>query len=66
MTKKTAHSAADSDLQTFLREAADRFKPDEAVLAARIETAVQKHTATSTMQKFNAGTTGITAATDGY
>ena len=54
MTKKTAHRAAESDLQTFLSEAAARFKPDAAVLAARIDIAVKRHTATSTTQKFNA------------
>ncbi|HCT2142606.1 Uncharacterised protein [Raoultella terrigena] len=54
MTKKTAQRAADDDLQAFLREAADRFKPDVAVLAARIDTAVQRHTATRTTQKFSA------------
>ncbi|HBR1633417.1 hypothetical protein [Klebsiella pneumoniae] len=54
MTKKTAQKATDSDLQTFMTEAAARFKPDAAVLAARINTAVQRYTATSTTQKFNA------------
>lgn len=54
MTKKTAQRAADSDLQAFLREASDRFKPDAAVLAARIDIAVKRHTATSATQKFNA------------
>ncbi|PXW53890.1 hypothetical protein DFO55_111165 [Grimontella sp. AG753] len=54
MTKKTAQRAADSDLQAFLREVADRFKPDAAVLAARLDTAVQRHTASSTTQRFNA------------
>lgn len=54
MTKKTAQSAADSDLQTFLSEAAERFKPDATVLAARIDTAVQRYTATSRTQRFNA------------
>lgn len=54
MTKKTVQRAADSDLQAFMREAADRFKPDAAVLAARIETAVQRYTATNTTQRFNA------------
>lgn len=54
MTKKTAHRAAESDLQAFMTEAAARFKPDAAVLAARIETAVQRYTATSTTQRFNA------------
>ncbi|MBU9864049.1 hypothetical protein J1791_02175 [Rahnella aceris] len=37
-----------------MSEAADRFKPDAAVLAARINTAVQRYTATSTTQRFNA------------
>ncbi|MBU8954135.1 hypothetical protein KSX69_26725, partial [Klebsiella quasipneumoniae] len=54
MTKKTAHRAAESDLQAFMTEAAARFKPDAAVLAARIETAVQRYTATSTTQRFSA------------
>lgn len=54
MTKKTTQKAADSDLQAFLSDAADRFKPDSAVLAARIDTAVQRYTATSTTQRFNA------------
>ncbi|ROR03375.1 hypothetical protein [Erwinia sp. JUb26] len=54
MTKKTAHSAAGSDLQAFMTEAAARFKPDAAVLAARIDIAVKRHNATSTTQKFNA------------
>ncbi|HGW1180316.1 TPA: hypothetical protein ACNMOY_005418 [Klebsiella pneumoniae] len=53
-TKRQAHRAAESDLQAFLSEAADRFKPDAAVLAARIDTAVQRYTATSTTQRFNA------------
>ena len=54
MTKKTAQSTAESDLQAFMTEAAARFKPDAAVLATRIETAVQRYNATSTTQKFNA------------
>jgi len=54
MTKKTVQSAAESDLKAFLSEAAERFKPDANVLAARIDTAVQRHKATSTTQKFNA------------
>ena len=54
MTKKTAQSAAESDLQAFLSEAADRFKPDATVLAARINTAVQRYEVTSTTQRFNA------------
>ncbi|HIH2382572.1 TPA: hypothetical protein ACYKT2_002488 [Klebsiella aerogenes] len=54
MTKKTAHSATDSDLQAFLSETADPFNPDAAVLAARIDIAVKRHNATSTTQKFNA------------
>ncbi len=54
MTKKTRQIAAESDLQAFLSEAAERFKPDAAVLAARIDTAVQRYTAASTTQRFNA------------
>lgn len=54
MTKKSAQRAADSDLQAFMREAADRFRPDATVLAARIDTAVQRYTATSITQRFNA------------
>ena len=54
MTKKTAHRAAESDLQAFMNDAADRFKPDAAVLAARIDTAVQRYEVTSTTQRFNA------------
>lgn len=54
MTKKTAQRAAESDLQAFLNEAADRFKPDAEVLAQRIETAVQRYTATSATQRFSA------------
>ena len=54
MTKKTAHRAAESDLQAFMTEAAARFKPDATVLAARINTAVQRYTATSTTQRLNA------------
>lgn len=53
-TKRQAQRAAESDLQTFLSEAAERFRPDVAVLAARIDTAVQRYTATSTTQRFNA------------
>lgn len=53
-TKRQAQRAAESDLQAFLSEAADRFKPDAAVLAARIDTAVQRYTATSITQRFNA------------
>ncbi|HDS5966780.1 hypothetical protein Q8726_07980 [Raoultella ornithinolytica] len=53
-TKRQAQRAAESDLQTFLNEAADRFKPDAGVLAQRIETAVQRYTATNTTQRFNA------------
>lgn len=53
-TKRQAHRAAESDLQAFLNEAADRFKPDAGVLAQRIETAVQRYTATNTTQRFNA------------
>ncbi|MDV1094185.1 hypothetical protein RZQ20_18110 [Raoultella ornithinolytica] len=37
MTKKTAQSTAESDLQAFMTEAAARYKPDAAVLAARID-----------------------------
>lgn len=54
MTKKTAHSAAEGDLKAFLSEAAERFQPDANVLAARIDTAVKRHTATSTTQRLNA------------
>lgn len=54
MTKKTGQNAAESVLQAFLSEAAERFKPDAAVLAARIDTAVQRYTATSRTQRFNA------------
>ncbi|HBS6520944.1 TPA: hypothetical protein MAM88_001799 [Klebsiella pneumoniae] len=53
-TKRQAQRAADSDLQTFMTEAAARFKPDAAVLAARIDTAVQRYTASSTTQRFHA------------
>ena len=53
-TKRQAHRAAESDLQAFLSEAADRFKPDATVLAARINTAVQRYEVTSTTQRFNA------------
>ncbi|GEM_PF-1556637 len=53
-TKRQAKRAADSDLQAFMTEAAARFKPDAAVLAARIETAIQRYTATSTTQRFHA------------
>jgi len=54
MTKKTAHSAAERELQAFLSEAAERFRPDANALAARIDTAIQRYTATNTTQKFNA------------
>lgn len=54
MKKRTGQSAAETDLQAFLSEAAERFKPDAAVLAARIDTAVRRYTATSTTQRFNA------------
>ncbi|HBQ6734552.1 TPA: hypothetical protein L8N95_002489 [Klebsiella pneumoniae] len=54
MTKKTAQSTAESDLQAFMTEAAARYKPDAAVLAARIDIAVKRHNANSTAQKFNA------------
>ncbi|HBT5777171.1 TPA: hypothetical protein MCA80_004571 [Klebsiella pneumoniae] len=53
-TKRQAQRAAESDLQAFMTEAAARFKPDATVLAARINTAVQRYTATSTTQRFNA------------
>lgn len=53
-TKRQAQKAAESDLQAFLSEAAERFKPDATVLAARIDTTVQRYTATSTTQRFNA------------
>lgn len=53
-TKRQAQRATESDLQAFMNDAADRFKPDAAVLAARIDTAVQRYTATSTTQRFNA------------
>lgn len=53
-TKRQAQKAAESDLQAFLSEAAERFKPDAAVLAARIDTAVHRYTAASTTQRFNA------------
>lgn len=53
-TKRQAQKAAESDLQAFLSEAAERFKPDFNVLAARIEIAVQRYTATSSTQRFNA------------
>ena len=52
MTKKTAQSAAESDLQAFMTEAAARYKPDAAISAARINTAVQRYTSTSTTQRF--------------
>ncbi|AKL12198.1 TPA: hypothetical protein I8271_003615 [Kluyvera intermedia] len=54
MTKKSAQKTADSDLQAFMTEAAERFKPDAAVLDARADTAVQRYRATSTTQRFNA------------
>lgn len=53
-TKRQAQKAAESDLQAFLSEAAERFKPDATVLAARIDIAVQRYTATSSTQRFNA------------
>lgn len=53
-TKRQAQKAAEGDLQAFLSEAAERFKPDATILTARIDTAVQRHKATSTTQKFNA------------
>lgn len=54
MTKKTELSAAERDLKAFLSEAAERFKPDATMLAARIDAAIQRYTATSTTQRFNA------------
>ena len=39
-TKRQAQRATESDLQAFMNDAADRFKPDAAVLAARIDTEV--------------------------
>ncbi|ARD62557.1 hypothetical protein Y71_22560 [Kosakonia radicincitans DSM 16656] len=54
ITKRQAQRAAESDLQAFITEAAARFKPDATVLAARIETAVQRYTASSTTQRFHA------------
>ncbi|ENE4772526.1 hypothetical protein ABNJ14_000615 [Klebsiella variicola] len=53
-TKRQAQKAAESDLQAFLSEAAERFKPDATVLAARIDATVQRYIATSTTQRFNA------------
>ncbi|VED53164.1 Uncharacterised protein [Raoultella terrigena] len=53
-TKRQAQRATESDLQAFLNDAADRFKPDAAVLTARIDTAVQRYEVTSTTQRFNA------------
>ena len=53
-TKRQAQRATESDLQAFMNDAADRFKPDAAVLAARIDTAVQRYEVTSTTQRFNA------------
>ena len=53
-TKRQAQRATESDLQAFMNDAADRFKPDAAVLAARIDTAVQRYFVTSTTQRFNA------------
>lgn len=55
-TKRQAQRATESDLQAFMNDAADRFKPDAAVLAARIDTAVQRYEVTSTTQRFNAPT----------
>lgn len=54
MTKKSAQKSTDSDLQAFMAAAAAKFKPDAAVLAARIDIAVKRHTATSSTQRFNA------------
>ncbi|UKY36965.1 hypothetical protein [Pantoea dispersa] len=53
-TKRQSQKAAESDLQAFLSEAAERFKPDANALAARMDTAIQRYTATSTTQRFNA------------
>lgn len=53
-TKRQAQKAAESDLQAFLSKAAERFKPDATVLAARIDNAVQRYAATSSTQRFNA------------
>ncbi|HHS9852197.1 TPA: hypothetical protein ACTW3A_001978 [Klebsiella quasipneumoniae subsp. quasipneumoniae] len=53
-TKRQAQKVAESDLQVFLSEAAERFKPDATALAARIDTTVQRYIATSTTQRFNA------------
>ncbi|VUT06820.1 MULTISPECIES: hypothetical protein [Klebsiella/Raoultella group] len=53
-TKRQAQRAAENDLQAFMTEAAARYKPDAAVLAARINTAVQRYEVTSTIQRFNA------------
>lgn len=53
-TKRQAQRATESDLQAFMNDASDRFKPDAAVLAARIDTAVQRYEVTSTTQRFNA------------
>ena len=53
-TKRQAQRATESDLQAFMNDAADRFKPHAAVLAARIDTAVQRYFVTSTTQRFNA------------
>ncbi|WP_413499914.1 hypothetical protein [Buttiauxella gaviniae] len=53
-TKQKAHSATDDVLQAFLREAAERFKPDAAVLQQRIDTATQRYLLTNTTQRFHA------------
>ncbi len=53
-TKRQTQRAAESDLQVFMSEAAERFRPDIAVLEARIDVAIQRYTATSTTQRFNA------------
>ncbi|SLK19641.1 hypothetical protein SAMN03159434_11833 [Enterobacter sp. NFR05] len=52
-TKRQAQRAADSDLQAFLNEATERFRPDAAVLAARIDTVVQRYMAMNTTQRFD-------------
>lgn len=53
-TKRQAQRATESDLQVFMTEAAARYKPDATVLAARIDTAVQRYTASNTTQRFHA------------
>lgn len=54
MTKKTAIKAIDDTLQTFLNEAAERFKPDATVLQAQIQNAIQRYNLTHTTQRFHA------------